>query len=231
MSPTAQGVFVTGTDTGVGKTEVALGLMAGLQRRGLRVQGMKPVASGGVRDGSGLHCADALRLQAQCSRRPPYERVNPFAFEPAIAPQIAAARARVGIALAPIRAAYWALAAEADWVVVEGVGGWRVPLGPALAVSDLPAALGLPAVLVVGLRLGCINHALLSAEAIRASGCRLLAWVGCASVPEMAAQAENLTSLRERIGAPNLGVVPWLEPPRADAVADHLALEALFSSG
>ena len=155
------GVFVTGTDTDCGKTEVSLGLMAAWQARGERVLGMKPVATGCDPSPEGPRNADARRLQAQGSSVVPYGLVNPYAFVPPIAPHIAAGQAGVEILIAEIVGAYRALAAESDLVVVEGVGGWRVPLSASLFVSDIPKALGLPVILVVGLKLGCLNHALL----------------------------------------------------------------------
>jgi dethiobiotin synthetase len=223
------GVFVTGTDTGVGKTEVSLALLYALQARGLSALGMKPVASDGEAGAQGLRCDDALRLQAQNSFQVPYELVNPYAFEPAIAPHIAAGEAGVEIELARIGAAYDQLAAQADWVIVEGVGGWRVPLGPSLFVSDLPTALGLPVVLVIGLRLGCLSHSLLTVESIRAQQAHLAGWVGNLLDPDMRARDENIATLAALIDAPNLGVVPWIENPSAEAVAEHLDLDILLS--
>lgn len=222
------GIFVTGTDTDCGKTEVSLGLMVALQRRGLAVLGMKPVASGCDGTSSGLRSEDARRLLAQGSTRVAYELVNPYALAPPIAPHIAAGQAGVTIELERIRAAYQQLAAQADWVVVEGVGGWRVPLGPSLSVSDLPPALGLPVVLVVGLKLGCLNHALLSAESIRARGCPFAGWVANQIDPQMLVRQENLATLAALIDAPCLGLVPPLMPLDAGRVADCLSVDPLL---
>ena len=216
------GVFVTGTDTDCGKTEIGLGLMAAWQARGRRVLGMKPVATGCERTPAGLRNRDALRLLAQGSAEAPYGLVNPYAFEPPIAPHIAAGHAGVTIALEPIASAYRALAAECDLVVVEGVGGWRVPLGSNLSVSDLPKALDLPVILVVGIRLGCLNQALLSAESIRAQGCHLAGWVANGIDPAMQAGDENLATLAALMGAPCIGVLPWLDSPEPTDVAGHL---------
>ncbi|MEA3640684.1 MAG: dethiobiotin synthase [Lamprobacter sp.] len=223
LQPQAQGLFVTGTDTEVGKTEVTLGLMAALQRRGLSVLGMKPVAAGSVLTADGLRNEDALRIQAQGSKPLAYSAINPYAFAPPIAPHIAAAHAGVEIQLEPIKTAYARLAAQADWVLVEGAGGWRVPLGPCLTLADLPSALDLPVVLVVGLRLGCLNHALLSAESIQASGLQLAGWVANRIDPAMAAAEENLATLRERLPAPCFGVIPWLSGPTPAQVADFFS--------
>lgn len=225
-----RGIFVTGTDTGVGKTEVSLGLMVALQERGIAVLGMKPMASGGVVGEQGLRCEDAVRLRAQGLIDVPYETVNPYAFEPPIAPHIAAGEAGVEVQLGRIRDAHRELAEQADWVVVEGVGGWLVPLGPSLAVSDLPAALGLPVVLVIGLRLGCLSHSLLTVEAIRSRGLRLAGWVANLLDPDMLARDENIATLAALIDAPCLGVVPWMQQPRPGLIAAHLTVDSLLAS-
>jgi len=213
------GVFVTGTDTGCGKTVVSCALMAALQARELRVLGMKPVASGCARAAGGLRNDDALALAAQGSVAVPYEDVNPYAFEPAIAPHIAAAEAGVEMGPGQIRDAYARLAARVDRVVVEGVGGWRVPLGAGTDVAALARDLALPVVLVVGLRLGCINHAVLTAQAIVADGLSLAGWVGNLVDPEMACVEEHIAAIRDRIAAPCLGLLPW----RPSALATELA--------
>lgn len=218
------GVFITGTDTDCGKTEIALGLMAALARGGRQVLAMKPVASGCDRTPAGLRNRDALRLQAQGSFEVAYPLVNPYAFAPPIAPHIAAARAGTAIELEVIRRAAVRLAGACDLLVVEGVGGWRVPLGPAFFVSDLPLALDLPVILVCGLRLGCINHSLLSLEGIRACGAHVLGWIANQVVPDMCARDENLAALAALMDAPCLGTVPWLPAPGARAVARHLDL-------
>ncbi len=216
------GYFITGTDTECGKTEVTLGLMALLQARGHKVLGMKPVASGAELTADGLRNEDALRIQAQGSEEIPYSRINPYAFEPPIAPHLAAAQQNETIRFDALEANYQALAQQADHLLVEGVGGWRVPLGPEGDVSDLAVALGLPVILVVGLRLGCINHTLLTVDAIQASGCTLLGWVANQIDPEMEAQDGNLVTLQVQIHAPCLGVVPYLDSPSPSAVAGYL---------
>ena len=222
------GVFVTGTDTDIGKTEIALALMAALQRRGLTVMGMKPVATGCAAGQRGLVCGDALRLQARCSHEADYALINPYAFVPAIAPHLAARKVGVEISLEHIQASFWTLATDADLVVVEGVGGWRVPLAPGLAVSDLPMALGLPVVLVVGLRLGCLNHAILTAEAIRAQGARLAGWVANSVDPGMRNRDENIRTLEDMIDAPTLGTVPWQTGAQTEVIAGRLDVGPLL---
>ncbi len=222
-----RGLFITGTDTGCGKTEITLGLMQALQQRGERVLGMKPVASGAEPTREGLRNEDALRIQAQCSLPVPYERVNPFAYEPPIAPHLAAEAAARAIDREAIVTGYRWLADRAERVLVEGVGGWQVPLDGHTTVADLAQRLGLPIILVVGLRLGCINHALLTAESIRHGGAKLMGWVANRVDPQMAAPEGNLETLRTRLPAPCLGVVPWLERPSPEAVAACLDIRGL----
>ena len=214
-----RGYFITGTDTEVGKTEITLGLMTAIAGSGWTVAGMKPVASGCDVAPSGLRNPDALRIAAACSREVEYALVNPYAFEPAVAPHLAAAQAGVEIRFDQILDSYRVLSAEADVTVVEGVGGWRVPLGPDGDLADLAVALGLPVVLVVGLRLGCINHALLTVESILGRGLALAGWVANSVDPAMALREENIATLRGAIDAPCLGVVPWMENPDPAAVA------------
>jgi len=216
----ARGLFITGTDTGVGKTLVAASLLHALRRQGLTVAGMKPVASGAERTPAGLRNDDALALAAECSAHWPHEVINPYAFEPAIAPHIAAAEAGVIVDLAVLQRAYGELAAASDVVVVEGAGGFLVPIGPALSFADLPAALSLEVVLVVGLRLGCLNHAFLTAAAIAARGLTLAGWVGNQIDPQFARLDENLAALQQALPAPCWGVIPWqpqVEPSHAAA--------------
>jgi dethiobiotin synthetase len=223
-----KGVFVAGTDTQCGKTEISLAVMSALQARGIRVLGMKPVASGCERTSSGPRSEDARRLRALGSIEADYDLVNPYAFEPPIAPHIAAGQSGSEIELAVIRNAATALSAQCDFLVVEGVGGWRVPLGPALFVSDLPLALGLPVLMVCGLKLGCINHTLLTADSIRATGNPLIGWVANQVNPEMRARQENLATLAALIDAPCLGVIPWLTSPDSRPIAEQLAVDVLL---
>jgi len=222
------GVFITGTDTDCGKTEIALALMAALRARGLNVLGMKPVASGCERTPDGLRNEDARRLQAFGSRDLPYDMINPYAFEPPIAPHIAAGQAGVEIELDAIKAATEHLGARSEFLVVEGVGGWRVPLGPSLSVSDLPPSLGLPVILVCGIRLGCINHSLLTLESIKACGSRPKGWVANQIDPDMLALDENLATLAALLAAPCLGVVPWMASPDPFQVTKHLDVTPLL---
>lgn len=221
----SQSYFITGTDTDCGKTEVTLGLMQHLQDQGLSVLGMKPVASGAITTADGPRNDDAVRILQQGSQSVEYDLINPFAYAPPIAPHLAAEQVGREIDFWQIRACYQALASRAESVIVEGVGGWRVPLGRDKAVSDLALLLELPVILVVGLKLGCINHALLSAESISASGARLAGWVANVADDAMLEPQGNLESLKARINAPFLGRVPRLETPTAKAVADCLQLK------
>jgi len=218
----AQGVFITGTDTGCGKTEITLGLMSHLQRAGLMVLGMKPVASGAEQTPQGLRNQDARRIQRQGSLALRYEQVNPFVYSPAIAPHLAAAQAGRPIQVGPILNEYDRLSELADVMVVEGIGGWRVPLGPRLSLPDLVRALDLPVILVVGMKLGCLNHALLSQESIRHAGLELRGWIANQIDPAMQAWEENLATLSHWLDAPCLGEVPYLSSPETSTVSDCL---------
>ncbi len=218
------GYFITGTDTGCGKTEITLALMQLLQAQGRSVLGMKPVASGAVESAQGLRNDDALRIQQAGSQQLPYATVNPYIYQPAIAPHLAAEQQGEEIRFQRIRDGYLELASLADVVLVEGVGGWRVPLGPDGDVAELASTLGLPLILVVGLRLGCINHALLSVESIAASGLQLAGWVANQVEPDMDELEGNIATLEQRIAAPCIGKIPYLEKVTADTVAAGLSL-------
>jgi len=216
--------FVTGTDTGCGKTLVTLGLMERLRRSGGRVAGMKPVAAGAAQTPEGLRNDDALAIQALCHRPYPYERVNPCCLRTPAAPHLAAAAEGKPIELEAILEAAETLRADSDHLVVEGAGGWRVPLTESADMAELCRMLGLPVVLVVGLKLGCLNHALLSTESILASGARLAGWVASSLEPEMPFEAENLATLRTRLPAPFLGHIPWQARPEPRFTASRIEL-------
>ncbi len=224
-------VFITGTDTGIGKTFVSVALLHALRGAGLRAVGMKPVASGCVATAEGLRNDDALALQSASSGSPDYADVNPLAYAAAVSPHLAAAADGRRVELAPVQAAYARLAACADVVVVEGVGGWLAPLSDTLVAGDLARVLGLPVILVVGLRLGCLNHALLSARAIAADGCTLLGWIGNRIDPAMLEPERNLDTLRTRLPAPCLGVIAHDAATAAAARTLAPVLAALQSCG
>ena len=211
--------FVTGTDTGVGKTLVAAALLRHLREAGTAVAGMKPVAAGAIAGPEGPANEDALLLQAESSLRHPYATVNPCLFEPAIAPHIAAAEAGQPIDTQRIVAAHRRLCADAGVVLAEGAGGFLVPLDETRSFADLPALLGMDVLLVVGLRLGCLNHALLTAEAIAARGLVLAGWIGNCIDPGFPRREENIATLTTRLAAPCLGIVPWMQAPDVGTAA------------
>jgi dethiobiotin synthetase len=206
-----RGVFVTGTDTGVGKTLIACALVRALRAARRRVTVMKPVASGSLRTREGLRNPDALALmEAADLPAERYEEVNPYCFEPPISPHIAAEEAKIAVDLRTIRAEFDRLCLDAEWIVVEGAGGWLAPVNAGQTMSDLARALRLPALLVVGLKLGCLNHAQLSWRAIRSDGVALAGWVASAIDPEMSHAGANVDTLARLLGQPPLAVVPHL---------------------
>jgi dethiobiotin synthetase len=221
-----RGFFVTGTDTGVGKTLVACALLHALVSAGKSVIGMKPVAAGS----EGGRWSDVDALAEASNVRAPAKLVNPYAFEPAIAPHIAAKQARTRIEIEAIAQACQDLCRRAEIVVVEGVGGFLVPLNERDTAADLARRLALPVVMVVGMRLGCLNHALLTRAQIRAAGLPCAGWVANGIVPRMAQLDANIEALRERLECPLLGVVPFQADPAPARVARLLALESLVET-
>ena len=202
--------FVAGTDTGVGKTVVSAALLLAARGCGLGTLGLKPVAAGCVRAGGRLVNEDALLLQRCSSLSPAYAAVNPVALEPAIAPHIAAARAGIELRAAALADQVREQESSgAEVLLVEGAGGWLVPLNQTETMADLAALLGYPVILVVGMRLGCINHALLSAQAIKTAGLQLAGWVANSVAGEMDCLAENVRTLESRLPALRLGTVPF----------------------
>lgn len=218
------GFFITGTDTGVGKTLVSSALVHHFAQSGWRAAGMKPVAAGCERMGADLLSEDVVSLRAASNVDLAPEVINPYAFEPPLAPHIAAEAEGVRIELNIVHDAFKKAADAVDILVVEGVGGFRVPLNDQEDTADLASRLGLPVILVVGMRLGCLSHALLTAESIAAHGLKLAGWVANCIDPAMAAQKENLSTLLERIPAPCLGIVPYQS--RADCKTTATALYA-----
>lgn len=204
--------YVTGTDTGVGKTLASCALLHALRADGAHAVGMKPLASGCEEVGGSWRNDDALALQRASEPRPAYGDVNPFALPLPLAPELAAREAGVEVSLGPVLDAFERLRSGADTVVVEGVGGWSAPLGPALWQADLVRRLELDVVLVVGLRLGCLNHAILSARAIAADGCRLVGWIASEIDPGMERADANVELLAQRLAAPCWGRLPHRNP-------------------
>lgn len=208
--------FLAGTDTGVGKTLISAALLRAAAAQGLRALGMKPVAAGGAEDVDALIAAGNVAAPRDC--------VNPYLLSEPLSPHLAARRDGVAIDLEVIARCFGELQGRADFIVVEGAGGFRVPLTETQDGADLAARLGLPVILVVGLRLGCLNHALLTEQAIRARGLPLAGWVANRVDPAMACAEENVETLRARLAAPLLGVVPHLAQPDAARVAALLRL-------
>ena len=226
------GVFITGTDTGVGKTLVGCALIHALTARGMKVLPMKPIAAGAVIHDGGWANEDSIALLRAADGHPARMRdVTPVLLRQPMAPHIAAARENRRITLEPILASYRKLAGEAEFMVVEGVGGFRVPLDVDLDTVDLARAIGLPMLLVVGLRLGCLNHALLTADAIRAAGLPFAGWIANAVDPDMAVPMENIAALEDRLDAPLLGRFPFGSPPDARQLAAAIDAAALLGKG
>ena len=219
-----KGYFITGTDTGVGKTLICCALLHRFAAAGKTVIGMKPVACGAARRAAGLINDDVAALRAASNVDAPLALVNPYCFGPPIAPHLAAEQAGVVIELQIILDSYRDLSATADIVIVEGVGGFRVPLNRGEDTADLALRLGLPVILVVGIRLGCLNHALLTAHAIRGHGLTLAGWIANRIDPAMAAAGRNVAALAERLPAPLLGDVEFSANPQPQRIAELIAL-------
>jgi dethiobiotin synthetase len=226
---TPRGWFIAGTDTGVGKTRVACALLEALRADGRSAVGMKPVAAGCHDTAEGWRNDDALALLAYGSFVPDYEDANPYALPAPLSPHLAAAQAGVAIDPGRIAAAFERLARNVDRVVVEGAGGWLAPVSERHSMANIARLIGLPVILVVGLRLGCLNHAQLSARAIVADGCVLAGWIGNVLDPAMAALDGNLGSLRRLLPAPCLGVLPWAPQATPAHAASDLRLPDVAS--
>jgi dethiobiotin synthetase len=216
--------FVTGTDTGAGKTFASTVLLHAFRQRGLRAVGMKPIASGSEATPEGLRNEDALALQAASEPRPDYALVNPWALREPTAPEIAARLDGVEVTLPPIEAAFAALKAQADVVLVEGVGGFLAPVNACIDQCDLPRVLGLPVLVVVGLKLGCINHARMTLEAVMARGFEVLGWVASDVEPTMLFPDDYFEALKIALPAPCLGRLPHAPGADPAALTAYLAL-------
>jgi dethiobiotin synthetase len=217
-------LFITGTDTGVGKTRVATALCRAFARRQLRVAAMKPIASGSHPTAAGLRNEDALALHAAMNVRAAYDEVNPYAFRAPIAPHIAARDAHTAIDLAVLDHAYERLCLQSDVLIVEGAGGWLVPIDAGYSFADLAQRWQLGVVLVVGMRLGCLNHALLTAQAIQHRGLRFRGWVANRVDASFPRCEENVEFLHTALPSPCLGSLPHAPLASADAVAEALEL-------
>lgn len=214
MNTFRKSFFVTGTDTDVGKTLVSCAILRAAAAAGRTTIGMKPLAAGGTQTAEGLRNDDALQLQAASTMALPYDQVNPVCLPLPTSPHIAATLAERKVRVERLVGfCRGVLALRADLTLIEGAGGWRVPLNDTETLADLAIAMAAPVVLVVGLCLGCLNHALLSAEAIQADGLRLAGWVANGIDPAMHCRDENIATLQRRLAAPLLGVLPWLDAP------------------
>lgn len=222
------GWFVTGTDTGVGKTLVSRLLLEALRHAGQSAVGMKPVASGCHVTEAGLRSDDALELMKASDISVGYTDVNPYALGSACAPHIAAQEMGVEIELKKILESFRRLQQKSPWVVVEGVGGWLVPLGERLTMADVARALGLPVILVVGLRLGCLNHALLTVEAIRRADIPLAGWIANRIDPAMTHVPENIAALEQKIDAPLLAQFPFEPAMKPGIAASAIPIQMLM---
>ncbi len=218
-----QSWFITGTDTEIGKTWCTLAIIQHLKNQGLRVAGMKPIAAGCYETLAGLRNSDAQQILEFSGLDVPYDWINPYAFAPPIAPHLAAAQIGQSIELKTIIKQYQRLAAQVDSVVIEGVGGWRVPMNATQSLKDMVLAMDVPVILVVGLRLGCINHALLSAETIIADGCTLGGWIANPIDSDFDGQA-SIDTLSERLEVPLLAQMPFLDSQDIPQLAQAICL-------
>ncbi len=210
----SQKIFITGTDTHIGKTTFACSLLESLNQEGHKTIGLKPIASGCEPTPEGLRSEDALKLQKNASIQLPYELVNPVAYEPPIAPHLAAAQIHDSLSVKKLLTQCEAtLKLEADFIVIEGCGGWLVPLNTKETMADFAKALDASVILVVGMRLGCINHALLTVESIQRSGVPLLGWIANCIDKEMKNLDDNIETLQQRIDSPLLGVLEFKNIP------------------
>lgn len=226
---TATGCFITGTDTGIGKTHVACSLLQAGNAAGIKTVAMKPVACGCEPGPEGTFHRDALLLQQHASVAMDYELINPYPLLAPSSPHLAANQQHITIDPDLIRQRSQQLKAQADLLVIEGVGGWRVPINDRQTIADLARELELPVILVVGLRLGCLNHALLSAEAIVADRCRLAGWIANSLEPDIDHADKMAATLQTRITAPCLGSLPYRPNENARPEAGHLDIEAILA--
>ena len=220
-----RGFFITGTDTDVGKTTVALGLMATLHKKGFSVAAMKPVSAGCEQTPQGLRNEDSVRLMQQASVDLPYELVNPYAFAVPIAPHIAAEQSGITMQIPALLAAYQEIAQHVDVVIVEGAGGWLVPLNQTQTMADLAVALQLPVITVVGIRLGCLSHALLTQTSIKEHGLTQAGWVANHLIPNMPYAKENIDYLQQRVAGKLLGILPFKQQITIEETAACLCMD------
>ncbi|MCK4842012.1 MAG: dethiobiotin synthase [Methylococcales bacterium] len=220
------GFFITGTDTGVGKTWATIALMRRFKQQELSVVGMKPVAAGCEYQDGQLKNEDALLIQENASQWLDYSDINPYAFEDAISPHLAGVEYPVQIDV--IAQAFDKIKDKADVILVEGAGGWFAPLNNEDDIADLAKALALPVIVVVAIRLGCINHARLTLQAIQSAGVHCVGWIAMCIDPKMARQDENIATIKNKSSAPLLGVLPYTDEMNFDYLAENLTAEKLI---
>jgi len=224
----SKGVFITGTDTGIGKTWFTLALMGELKKQGQKVSGMKPIASGALLTEGKLENEDACQIMEHCSAPTEYELINPFVFELPVSPHIAADQAGKKIKFQEITSCYKKLASQCDNIIVEGVGGWRVPISEDKSIVDLVRVLELPVILVVGLKLGCINHAILTAEAIKADGIKLVGWASNRVDNGYLCPKETIATLQNALSCPLIADMPFMERYDQDKFSGKIDLNAFL---
>lgn len=223
-----KGFFITGTDTHVGKTVVTAGLVEAFSRRNIKAVGLKPIATGGKKKKQGMRCVDAERIMSSAKIELPYETVNPYCFPPPVSPHIAAAEAGINIEIPTVVNAVKEAAKHADYVVVEGVGGWKVPINDTETIADLAAALKLPIVIVVAIRLGCISHASLTIECVRHHGLDVAGWVANLMDLDLEHVPDVINSVNHAVGAPMLGIIPPQRKVSVENTAPHLNVDLLI---
>ena len=226
----SQGFFITGTDTGIGKTWATIALMQSCKAEGMKVAGMKPIASGCEEINGQYKNEDALMIQSCCSDSYPYELINPYAFREPIAPHIAAEKVSADVELKKIADIYTFLAEQNDIVIVEGVGGWRVPLSDILTTRDIVNTLDIPVILVVGLRLGCINHALLTNQVIHSDNIQLAGWIANSVDRDYLETEKTMQTLMQHISAPLLGKMPFLPIYDAEILGKNISGDILVKT-
>jgi len=220
-----KGFFIAGTDTGIGKTFVSCALLQALADKGERIGAMKPIAAGCEKTPDGWQNDDALQLMQHTNIELSYQLVNPVALPPPIAPHIAIEEAGESVTIAQLTKHFEQIKDRADYFIVEGAGGWLVPLNESESMADIPKAFGLDVILVVGIRLGCINHALLTVDAIQQSGNQLAGWVANIIDPDMLMTDENILALKNRIRAPLLGTLPHMDINEIEPASQKLDVD------
>ncbi|MFN7097813.1 MAG: dethiobiotin synthase [Gammaproteobacteria bacterium] len=218
-------LFITGTDTNIGKTYVSCGILKWLNNAGFSTIALKPLASGCQQTHAGLINEDACALQAAASIYMPLSRINPLAFEPPVAPHIPAEQHNIQLtANLIVQQCQTTLATQADYYVIEGVGGWLMPINTKETMADVALQLQAKIILVVGMRLGCLNHALLTYQAIKQKNCSIVGWIANCIETNMLYQAENIAMLQQQIAAPLLGIIPY-----GATVEEHLHKQLFLS--